>query len=895
MIKMNTRTFIFLTVITLVLAGISTMSQTYSFPGKSAVCKNSSQEVILPDGEFEVNPELINGSAAFSQTSPSVAFNGLVYLVVWTDNRNMLDNDIYGARLDANGLLIDPAGIIICKAPGNQKNPAVESNGDIFLVVWEDERNSELTGTDIYGTRVNGSGIVMNPDSFVISNAADLQEAPKVRSADENFFVVWSDHRTGTNNDIYGTFVSAAGNVTPDEGLAICTQTSWQGYPDICVDASRYFVVWADQRGFSKDIYGSFIKTDGTISHTNGLGLVTMFNNQNYPSVVWGGTQFFLAWEEDQTNAKTKIYGSRLSASGALLDAGGIVIGNSADLYCQEPDAAFDGTNFTVTFSKGIYEDVNDYDIIASRINSSGQVLDPAGMIIAGGGTIQKAPAILFDGENYLLAWDDHTGNDQINAAFVDTSGVVSPAEGFLVSGGYNDQLFGDVAFDGTNYMAVWCDTRNEISMNIFAARINDQGLVLDQQAIAITTGEEDCFDPDIAFNGTNYLVVWDKGSDIYGARLSLAGAVLDPNGFVIYQDTLSQNKPAVASDGQNWMVVWEDGRNSTAEKESDIYGTVITSGGTVLQPLSIPILVYTMDQINPDIIYDSTNYIVVWQDYRAGIAGTANIYGTRIALDGTVLDNNGKGIVVDETSPMMDPSLAFDGTNLMVSWTGGFYPEYGIKSIRFNKELVAQDIQPIALSTGTDNQHNAGICFNGEIYMILWMDYFDGLTYRIDMAKVATDGTIAETGVFSELDGHLSYPVIIKGPLKQVMGVFSAFTDSIGTNPVNSTRLLGKLIGQGQGPGIAEHHSEEYVKEARLWPNPATSEVTVGFELIRPAYVNITINDTRGKLIKEVAGNKFVKGAYTLETGTDHLAPGVYFVILKAGEQSVSLKLLVK
>ena len=285
-------------------------------------------------------------------------------------------------------------------------------------------------------------------------------------------------------------------------------------------------------------------------------------------------------------------------------------------------------------------------------------------------------------------------------------------------------------------------------------------------------------------------------------------------------------------------MVIWEDSRNTELEKETDIYGAVITSDGTVLQPQSLPILVYQMDQINPDIIYDSTNYIAVWQDYRAGVAGLPNIYGTRIAPDGTVLDNNGTGIVVDETSPMMDPSLAFDGTNLMVCWTGGFYPGYSIKGIRFNKDLAVQDPQPLALSTGTDNQHNVSVCFNSEIYMILWMDYFDGLTYRISMAKVATDGTIAETGVFSELDGHLSYPVIVKGPLKQVFGIFSAFTDSINQYAVNSNRLLGKLIGQGQGPGIAEHHTEEFVQKARLWPNPASSAVNVGFEIIRPAVI---------------------------------------------------------
>ena len=343
---MNRYTLILLTAITLMMVRSSITGQGFILPENSSALKNIMDQAVLPDGSFEVNSELINGPADFSQVSPSIAFNGQVYLAVWTDNRNMLDNDIYGARIDTNGVLLDPAGIIICKAAGDQKNPSVDANGDIFLVVWEDQRNAAQTSTDIYGARVKGDGIIMDPEGINISDEINLQEVPKVSSVDENFFVVWSDNRTGTSNDIYGTFVSSVANVSHPDGLAICTQTSWQGFPDICNDAARYFVVWADQRGFSKDIYGTFIKTDGTISHTNGLGMATMLNNQNYPAVAWGGTQYFLTWEEDQTGEGTKIKGGRLSASGALLDAGGITIAGSTDFEYHEPAIAYAGNNF---------------------------------------------------------------------------------------------------------------------------------------------------------------------------------------------------------------------------------------------------------------------------------------------------------------------------------------------------------------------------------------------------------------------------------------------------------------------------------------------------------------------------------------------------------------------
>src|SRR2546421_11792365 len=69
-----------------------------------------------------------------------------------------------------------------------------------------------------------------------------------------------------------------------------------------------------------------------------------------------------------------------------------------------------------------------------------------------------------------------------------------------------------------------------------------------------------DQLQPAVAFDGTNYLVIWDDtrsgGHDIYGIRVTPAGQVLDSGGIPISAAPSDQDQPAVAFDGPNYLPV---------------------------------------------------------------------------------------------------------------------------------------------------------------------------------------------------------------------------------------------------------------------------------------------------------------------------------------------------
>ena len=82
-------------------------------------------------------------------------------------------------------------------------------------MVWQDRRSG--TDNDIYGTGVSAGGVVQQPAGVAISTAAGDQDAPDV-AVRYDFLVVWRDRRSGTGYDVYGTRISPAGVVEDPPG-----------------------------------------------------------------------------------------------------------------------------------------------------------------------------------------------------------------------------------------------------------------------------------------------------------------------------------------------------------------------------------------------------------------------------------------------------------------------------------------------------------------------------------------------------------------------------------------------------------------------------------------------------------------------------------------------------
>ncbi len=195
------------------------------------------------------------------------------------------------------------------------------------------------------------------------------------------------------------------------------------------------------------------------------------------------------------------------------------------------------------------------------------------------------------------------------------------------------------LGFDGTNYLAVM-GMPGDVQHALVAQRISPAGAVLDGptgfQVVADSANS-----PALAFDGTRYLVVYsaaayvDTYGQIFGVFVTPAGQV-SGSPFPIAPAPGYQSRPVVAFDGTNYLVLWAQAAWDT--QMHGIQGTRVSPSGTVLDPSGI--LVESTITATPQLIFDGTAYLVAWMDPRLqGDSGNCNVFAARISTSGQLLD----------------------------------------------------------------------------------------------------------------------------------------------------------------------------------------------------------------------------------------------------------------
>jgi hypothetical protein len=359
-------------------------------------------------------------------------------------------------------------------------------------------------------------------DDIPISTAENVQTGPAVahNSLDEEYLVVWQDHRFGPQ-EFYGQRVSSSGQLLGGE-IAIM---EWpvSDSKAIVYGNGGYLFVWLESTaGYSATCYGLRL-TDEGVPAGNEIELTTTTVTYDRIQTVHNQAQdkYLVVWLDTRAGIH-QIYGRHVSSDGQL-DAEVLLVDRDAKAVAVTYNTLMD--EYLVVWAE--YDPQAAEDIFGQRLR--GDDLSPLDGVLSiyEGSGFQGHPAVAYSpsANQYLVVWSDDSG------AFKGARGQRISADGVLEGplitvSDTSDTGVADlpdlIYQPGTGaFLAAWDDERTSNS-RVYGQWVGDDGALLGEN---FTFSEVSSWQsaPRLASSetGAGYLVVWgdlrNDGGDIYG------------------------------------------------------------------------------------------------------------------------------------------------------------------------------------------------------------------------------------------------------------------------------------------------------------------------------------------------------------------------------------------
>jgi hypothetical protein len=486
--------------------------------------------------------------------------------------------------------------------PKSQKNiHCISDSKKGVISVWDDNRNSLLSSTDIYAQRTRSNGIEKwTTNGIPVCTAPGIQKSNNITfgGLDGSSIITWEDGRNG-NYDIYAQKIDSSGNLLwGANGVVICNKLSNQKNPKIITDdAGGAIIVWEDSATFYFDIYAQRISSSGSAMWaTNGVPICTASNQQQNPTLDLDGLGgAIITWQDKRSNVDYDIYAQKIGASGVIIwTLNGVSICNAVNTQ-SNPRIEPDGAN---------------------------------GAII---GWVDKRNAIHND--IYL---------QRVSAVGVPQWSI----NGLAVCNAINNQSAIDLKYLGSSgILCTWKDERT-LPIQIYTQLISINGLVqLSTNGLQLSFGLK-ALNPNTVKDGLGgAIIAWQDSSalgwDIKSQKINSVGSLQWPVGGAIVSNAIyDQVSVTLTSDGTGGAIyLWEDERNLS---NTEIYAHHLFFTGTSVvglndQPLTSPIISVYPNPANEFIVFNFQNV----DDFQNAHLEIRNINGSSVLKVNTFIIQN--------------------------------------------------------------------------------------------------------------------------------------------------------------------------------------------------------------------------------------------------------------
>lgn len=502
------------------------------------------------------------------------------------------------------------------------------------IYVWSDTKLGER---DLWAQKVDASGNLVWGDPLLVDGKPDRQEDPVITmTSDNNFIIAWIDFSDDLDGNVYAQKITPQGTLLWQAGgKPVCTAVEVQIGLNIESDnAGGAYIVWADSRNPSVDLYGQRLDASGNpVWALNGIPIANGAGDEEQNTMLPDGQ-------------------------------GGLIIGYTHSYVGAE-------------------------DIYVKRFNPNGTMAWPETLVLADApGNQGKVRMAALSGGDFVFTWEDQRNEDpDIYAQKVNLSGQTLWTEPFVVYGDSGTPTFAPqlnpriVATSDNAVIVIWEDHRlDSQNPDLFAQKVTSAGtLAWGNAGIALSVADFAQLAPrmDSDGNGGCY-VVWDDlrngnspNDDVYAQHLSSTGTSLwEANGRPVCTAPNQQNSGLIKVAGNNVFVNWMDIRNGSV----GIYYQVFNSAGNAQLANNGQVVFWGLSGDTPLdnylILPRANDAVIIWQDTRLANNGY-QIYFQFLHPDGSVqFEANGRPVTLPTGADQITPSAAVtpDG-KIAVAW----------------------------------------------------------------------------------------------------------------------------------------------------------------------------------------------------------------------------------
>ncbi len=385
-------------------------------PGQEEICNGLDEDCNgLPDDHpscllqceapGHLGPETRVTPGTTRDREPSLAWTGTGYGMVWSDGRLL-----HFAALDLAGNVVsDPRPVTL--APSRPAHASLVWNGTEFGLAFDDLRDAPRLGRQIFFLRLGADGRRLSSETRVSESDCDTG-FPSLAWTGMEYGIAWEDCRGAARDwQIYFARVGASGGRRDGE-LPVTTTPGASFSPSLAWNGTGYGVTWHDLRplpgsGGNFEIFLARLDASGVrlgpetrLTTAVGSGLET--------SLAWSGREYAVAWHDrrdDPALLSAQVYLVRAGADGAKL-AGEVRL-TAAGLTAEYPSLVWTGAEYGLAWTQLDLSSSPFFQVRFLRVHEMGFPLGDPVLVSLGDGDAWR-PALAWNGTGFGAAWDDN-------------------------------------------------------------------------------------------------------------------------------------------------------------------------------------------------------------------------------------------------------------------------------------------------------------------------------------------------------------------------------------------------------------------------------------------------------------------------------------------------------